>query len=275
MSGIVGSTRLYAIVGDPIAHVRTPMVFNERFRASGTDAVCVPMHFTLPDLSAAFAALRALQNMDGFIVTAPHKREAAALCDEVVGEGRLVGAVNTVRRDSGGRLVGDLFDGSGFVQGLRERGRDPAGRRVFMMGAGGAGNALAFALARAGVGALTLHNRTSARAEDLARRLRAAYPECDVRVGPRDASGHDIAVNATSVGLAPGDPPPFDVAALPAATLIAEVIMIPETTPLLAAAQARGCPIHFGRHMLDCQVDLMFRFMDAGRSPGAGPRGGR
>jgi shikimate dehydrogenase len=202
--------------------------------------------------------------MDGFIVTAPHKRAAVPLCDEVVGEGRLVGAINTVRRESDGRLVGDLFDGSGFVEGLRGVGWDPARRRIFLMGAGGAGNALAFALARAGVAALTLHNRTAAKAEDLAGRVKAAYPACDVRTGPRDARGHDIAVNATSVGLAPGDPPPFDVAMLPPSTLVAEVIMIPELTPLLAAARARGLQVQFGRHMLDCQVELMFRFLGRG-----------
>jgi len=261
---ITGSTRLYAIVGDPVAHVRTPMVFNARFDREGIDAACVPIQFRPERLRDGIAGLKALDNLDGFIVTAPHKQAMVELCDEVVGEGRLVGAVNTIRREADGRLVADLFDGRGFVEGLRAHGTDPEGKRVFMVGAGGAGNALAFALARAKVAAITLHNRTVAKAQNLVQRLRAAYPHCDIRVGPKDARGHDIAVNATSVGLAPGDPPSFDVSALPVSTLVAEVIMIPEKTPLLAAALDRGCPVHYGRHMLDYQVDLMFDFMRVG-----------
>jgi shikimate dehydrogenase len=269
---LTGTTRLYAIVGDPVAHVRTPMVFNARFESSGVDAVCLPLHCRPDNLGGAFAGLRALENVDGFIVTAPYKQAAVSLCDEVTGEGKLVGAVNTIRREAGGRLVGDLFDGSGFIAGLRARGWDPAGRRVFMMGAGGAGNALAFALARARATAITIHNRTVSKAENLAQRLQAVYRQCDIRVGRRDPRGHDIVINATSVGLAPGDPAPFDISLLPASVLAAEVIMIPEVTPLLAAAKARGCPIHFGRHMLDCQVDLMFEFMRVPVQEGARAR---
>jgi len=260
---ITGKARLYAIVGDPVAHVRVPAVFNARFAAHGTDAACVPLHVGAAGLAAAVGGLRALLNLDGFVVTAPHKHAIVALCDEVVGEGRLVGAVNAVRRGADGRLVGDLFDGQGFVAGLRAAGHSPQGKRVFLMGAGGAASAVGFALARAGVAAITIHNRTAPRAEALARKLQAAYPSCDVRAGSAHPAGHDLAVNATSVGLEPGDPLPFDVSALPRTTVVAEVLMKPEKTALLAAAERRGCPIHLGRHMLDRQVDLMFEFFAA------------
>jgi shikimate dehydrogenase len=258
---VSGKTRLYAILGDPVTHVRTPMVFNDRFRAEAIDAVCVPMHVHADNLRAMFDGLRALENLDGFIITAPHKQAAVALCDEVLDEGRLVGAVNTVRREPGGRLVADLFDGTGFVEGLRQHGWDPEARRIFLMGAGGAGNALAFALARAGAAAITIHNRTTAKSEALARRVQAAYPHCKVHAGPREPRGHDIAINATPVGISPGDPPAFDVSTLSPQALVADVIMIPEMTTLLAAARAHGCSVHLGRHMLDHQVELMFRFM--------------
>jgi shikimate dehydrogenase len=257
---VSGKARLYAIVGDPIAHVRVPAVFNARFAERGLDAACVPLHVSAAGFAAAVAGLRALQNLDGFVVTAPHKHAIVALCDEVVGEGRLVGAVNAVRRAPDGRLVGDLFDGQGFVAGLRAAGHAPQGKRVFVAGAGGAASAVAFALARAGVAAITIHNRTAPRAEALARKLQAAYPSCDVRAGGADPAGHDLAVNATSVGLEPGDPLPIDVSRLAPATVVAEVLMKPEKTPLLVAAERRGCPIHLGRHMLDRQVDLMFEF---------------
>lgn len=263
---VTGKARLYAIVGDPIAHVRVPTVFNARFAARGIDAACVPLHVTAARLPAAIDGLRALENLDGFVVTAPHKHAMVGLCDEVVGEGRLVGAVNAVRRTADARLVGDLFDGQGFVAGLRAAGHALQGRRAFVAGAGGAASAVSFALARAGVAAITIHNRTAPRAEALVRKLAAAYPACDVRAGPADPSGHDLAVNATAVGLEPGDPPPFDVSGLPRTTVVAEVLMKPEKTPLLVAAERHGCPIHLGRHMLDCQVDLMFEFF-AARTP--------
>lgn len=266
---ITGSTQLYGIIGHPIGHVRVPMVFNERFEREGIDAVSLPFDSTPERFATAVRGLQALENLRGFVVTAPHKQAMVALCDEVVGEARLVGAVNTVRRDPDGRLIGELFDGRGFVEGLIAHGHSPAGKRVFLFGAGGAGNALAFALARAGAAAITIHNRTTARAEDLAARVRAAYPACDVRAGPKDPSGHDIAANATSVGLSEDDPQSFSFDGLPAGTLIAEVIMKPERTLLIRNADARGYPTQQGKHMLDYQMDLMFDFFAGTRSSGA------
>jgi shikimate dehydrogenase len=199
------------------------------------------------------------------VVTAPLKGPTAALCDVLEGSGRLAGAVNALRREPDGRLVGDLFDGLGFVAGLRAHGHGPDGKRVFIAGAGGAGTALAFALAGAGAAAITLHNRTRGKAEALAAQVRAAFPQCAVRVGSDDPRGHDIAVNATALGLAPGDPLPFDVDRLDPSILAAEVIMKPANTAMLERAAARGCRIHQGTHMLDGQAALLARFL---RMPG-------
>jgi shikimate dehydrogenase len=258
---ITGKTRLFGIVGHPIAHVRVPMAFNERFERDGVDCVSLPFHARPENFAQWVAGLRVMENLEGFVVTAPHKKAMAHLCDQLVGEGKLVGAVNIVRREKDGRLVGDLFDGRGFVNGLLAHGHPLAGKRAFVMGAGGAGNAVAFALARAGVAALTIHNRTQARAEDLTARLRRAYPQCDVRVGSRDARGHDISVNTTTLGLEPGDTLPFEVEQLPRSMLIAEVIMKPERTALIERARALGHPTQEGRHMLDYQVDLIIDFL--------------
>ena len=272
---ITGTTQLYGIIGHPVGHVRVPMVFNERFERDGIDAVSLPFDSRPERFAAAVHGLQALENLRGFIVTAPHKQAMAALCDEVVGEAKLVGAVNTVRRDPDGRLIGELFDGRGFVEGLIAHGHAPAGKRIFVYGAGGAGNALAFALAGAGAAALTLNNRTVARAEDLARRVRAAYPDCDVRVGPKDARGHDIAANATCVGLSEADPQSIALEGLPTSTVIAEVIMKPERTALIRAADGLGHPTQQGRHMLEFQMDLMFDFMRVGPGRPRGPGGVR
>jgi shikimate dehydrogenase len=262
---ITGTTQLYGIIGHPIAHVRVPMVFNERFKRDGIDAVALPFDSAPEHFEAAVRGLQALENVRGFVVTAPHKQAMVALCDEVVGEARLVGAVNTVRREADGRLVGELFDGRGFVEGLLAHGHPLQGKRVFLFGAGGAGNALAFAIARAGAAAITVHNRTASRAQDLVARVRAEYPACDVRVGAKEPSGHDIAVNATCVGLSAQDPQSFPLDGLPRSMVIAEVIMKPERTALIQAAHALGHPTQQGRYMLDYQMDLMFDFFHAGR----------
>jgi len=261
---ISGTTRLFGIIGHPVGHVRVPTTFNERFARDGIDAVSLPFDAAPEQFTAAVRGLQALRNLGGFVVTAPHKQAMVALCDEVVGEAALVGAVNTVRRDADGRLVGELFDGSGFVRGLLAHGHSVAGKTVFLNGAGGAGNAVAFALARAGVAAITIHNRTESRAADLVRRVGAAYPACRVQLGPKDARGFDIAANATSVGLAEGELS-FDVSQLTAATLVTEVIMKPEKTALILAAEAHGCPAQQGRYMLDYQMDLIFDFMHIGK----------
>ena len=257
---ITGTTRLFAIIGDPVGHVRTPMSFNAYFAEHGIDAVCVALHIGRHDLASGWEGLKALRNLDGFIITAPHKTEAARLCDRLVDDGEHVGVVNTVRREPDGSFTGTLLDGRGFVAGLRAFGHDPAGKRVFMAGAGGAGNALAFALANAGAVAITIHNRTHSKAEDLAARVQRAFPNCRVRLGTIDASRHDIAVNATSLGLESDDPFSFDLGTVAPDALVAEVIMMPATTPLLRAAEAAGYRIHRGTHMLDGQLGEMMSF---------------
>jgi shikimate dehydrogenase len=258
---ITGTTRLYVIIGDPIAHVRTPMAFNDYFLAKNIDAVCLPVQIATNDLPRGWAGLKSMTNLDGFIVTAPHKAEAASLCDKLYGEGLHAKVVNTVRRERDGSFSGTLLDGRGFVSGLIKQGHQVKGRRFYMAGAGGAGTALAFALADTGIAALTIHNRTGSRAEKLAAEVGAAFPGIDVRVGTADAGGHDIVVNATSLGLKPNDGHSFDLASVDPSALVAEVVMKPDMTPLLIAAEKRGHAIHFGIHMLNSQLELMMQFL--------------
>lgn len=258
---IIGTTRLYCIIGDPVAHVRTPMAFNDYFAARNIDAVCVPVHIGRDDLPRGWAGLKSMINMDGFIVTAPHKAEAAQLCDRLEGDGLHTRVVNTVRREADGTYSGTLLDGRGFVSGLISHGHEVRGRRFYLAGAGGAGTALSFALAHSGASGITIHNRTRAKAENLVAAVGKAYPACDVRVGTADASGHDIVVNATSLGLKPDDGHAFNLASADPSALVAEVVMKPDMTPLLIAAEKRGHRIHFGIHMLNSQLELMMQFL--------------
>jgi shikimate dehydrogenase len=258
---ITGHTRFLAIVADPVQHVKTPQRINELLRALGIDAVMVPLHVGAGDLAAVMDALRRTQNFSGCVVTVPHKTKAVALCDEVSEEARQIGAVNVVHRMQDGRLRGGMLDGIGFVDGLRGAGIDPNSMDVYLAGAGGAASAIAFALAQAGVRRITVANRSAARAESLIARLRLQHPGLAASVGGSDPSGHDLVVNATSLGLRPDDPLPLDATKLDAHQVVAEIIMDPAETALLQAARQRGCRVHEGAPMLASQVRHMAAFM--------------
>ena len=258
---ITGRTRLYAIVGDPIAQVQTPQAINELLAQRGLDGVLMPLHVAPSAFASLVTALRGVQNFGGMVVTVPHKTTMAALCDAISPAAAAVGAVNVVRREADGRLVGDILDGQGFCAGLRQHGIAVEGQSAYLAGAGGAAHAIAFALADAGVARLTIYNRSAARAEAMIARLATCRPDLKVRLGTANPAGHDLVINATSLGMAAGDALSFRADELTADQLVAEIIMQPALTPLLAAARARGCRIHFGAPMLACQVGLMADFM--------------
>lgn len=174
---------------------------------------------------------------------------------------RKIGAANVVRRDADGRLTAHMLDGEGFVGGLIEAGVDPKGKSAYLAGAGGAANAIGFALAQAGVARLTIANRTTAKAEDLKARILSLLPDARIDIGRADPSGHDLVVNGTSLGMRDTDPLPLDAGRLTPDQLVCEVIMQPRDTALLQAAAARGCRVHHGAPMLACQIALMAEMM--------------
>jgi shikimate dehydrogenase len=264
MSEINGATRLYAIIGDPIVQVGSPRVFNALFRQHGIDAVLVPVQIAPADLAIAVAGLKRLLNLDGIIVTVPHKMRMLEFADEVMPTGARVGAINALRRGAGGRWIGDMFDGKGFVAGLRDQGHEPKGKAVLLVGAGGAGSAVAYALAEAGAARLTISDVDATKAARLAVGVAAAYPVAGAVAGPPEPEGHDIVVNATPLGMAPGDALPLDVTQLRAGMLVADVVIKAEATALLAEAQRLGCQIHGGRHMLNGQAKAVFGFFGFG-----------
>ena len=260
---INGNTRLFAILADPIRQVKTPQAINRMMRELGVNGVMVPIHVGASDLAACFAALRGFKNLGGFIATVPHKQAIAKLCDQVSDAARAVGAVNVVRRHADGRMVGDILDGQGFVHGLREHGIEPEGKRVFLAGAGGAACAIAFALAHAGVEHLGIHNRTQSKALELMARLRDHHVNLSVSAADTSPEGFDLIVNATSLGMSANDPLPVAADVITSDQVVADIIMSPEVTPLLALARERGCQVQFGAPMLKAQIALMAQFMGA------------
>jgi shikimate dehydrogenase len=258
---ISGRTRIVGIIADPISHVRTPQVLNPLMAQRDVNGLIVPVHVGAGDLARAWAGLMTIRNLAGLIVTVPHKTAVVGLADRVGPAAEIAGAANVVRREPDGTTSCDNFDGKGFVAGLRAHGHEPAGRRVLLLGAGGAGSAIAVALAEAGVGELVIFNRSEEKARRLAAQLGETAGGIAIRAGANDPAGFDIVVNATTLGLRPDDPLPCDATRLTPAALVADIIMQPETTPLLQTAQDRGCTIHRGRPMLDAQQQLLLEYL--------------
>lgn len=259
-----GATRVYAILGDPIGQVASPRLFNSAFRRRGAAAALVPIHVPPAELSVVVAAFRAAQNFDGLVITVPHKMEAMALVDEVAPMARRIGAVNVIRKSSG-RLIGDNFDGVGFVRGLHDKGHQLSGRRTLIVGAGGAGRAVAHAVLDQKPAALRLFDVDKARAEALAAELAQVDAGVAIDVSPPDPSGFEVAVNCTSIGMKPNDPFPVNVDGLAAGMLVVDIILKPAVTPLLIEAERRGCVTQPGIHMLEGQVEAVCDFFRVGQ----------
>ncbi|HMK67045.1 MAG TPA: shikimate dehydrogenase [Stellaceae bacterium] len=265
-----GATRLLPILGDPIRQVRSPEVLSALFRANGVNAVCVPVHVLPPDLPAAVAGLRVVRNAMGFIATIPHKQAVIPLLDGLTPRSRRVGSANVVRREADGSLTGDIVDGVGFVKGLTRNGQQIAGRRALVVGSGGVGSAIAFAVAEAGATSVHVADILAARAVDLSRRLEAAGTPSGV--SPAVAEGFDLIVNASPLGMKAEDPIPIDCAGLSATAIVCDVVVHPQITPLLAAARKRGCHVQPGTVMMDYQLEAMrefFPFPEGDYSPEA------
>jgi shikimate dehydrogenase len=255
-----GSTRLYGLVGDPLNSAKSPALLNRLFSEQAADAVCVPFIVRADDLSAFAAGARAMRNLSGVLVTMPHKQRMLDFVDELHPTARQVGAVNVVRCDDDGRWVGAMFDGLGCVLGMQWDGHHPTDKTVLLVGAGGAGRAIAFAVAAAGARTLTVCDIDERRAEDLARSV-AATTGCRASAGPADPQGIDIVINATALGMNAADPLPIDPRRLDAASLVVDIVNSPEPTPLCRAARARGCHIQDGRPMHQGQAVHALRFL--------------
>jgi shikimate dehydrogenase len=190
----------------------------------------------------------------------PHKVPTVALLDDASVSVKVAGSCNAVRIEPGGKLVGDMFDGKGFVRGVLRKGRKLANARVLASGNGGVGSAIAASFAKAGVAELALFDAFAPAMNGLAERLGANYPKLKVTVGSNDPAGYDIAVNATPLGMKPDDPLPMDVTRIAPSTFVGEVVMKSEMTPFLAAARERGCQYQVGTDMLFEQIPAYLEF---------------
>jgi len=247
---INGHTELIAHIGYPTHTFKSPMIYNPYFEKEGINAIVVPFGCKPDDFPGFLKSVFTLTNIRGALITMPHKVVTVGLLDEVTPTVRVAGACNAVKRLPDGRLVGDQFDGAGFVRGVVRKGLKLDGARVLVVGSGGVGCAIAASLAGAGVGAISLFDVHTASAEALGQRIRDNYPAIAVSTGSNDPAGFDLVVNATPMGMNEGDPLPMDVSRLEARTFVGEVVMRTEMTAFLSAAKARGCPVQVGSDML-------------------------
>ncbi len=255
-----GSTRLHFIVGDPIAQVKSPAGVSQALLAAGLNALCVPAHVSPVHLHEWSRGVSLAHNVDGIIVTVPHKMACLDLCATATERARFVGAVNTLRRNPDGSWHGDMFDGEGFVQALSLAGGTLSGGTALLVGAGGAGSAIAHAFVQAGVSRLAIHDPDEARRDSLVARL-AALGRGRVQPGSADPSGFDLVINASPMGMRPGDPLPVEVDKLHAGQFAGCVITQPAVSPWLQVARNKGCRSMNGADMFAQVRDLMVGFL--------------
>ncbi len=257
---IKGTTRLYGLVGDPLTTAKSPELLNRLFIEQRADAVCIPFRVKADDLSAFVTGARAIGNLSGLLVTMPHKQRMLAFVDELHPTAHQVGALNVIRCHDDGRWVGAMFDGLGFVLGMQWEGNHPANKSVLLVGAGGAGSAIAFAVASAGARTLTIFDVDERRADDLAKSV-AASTGCRTHFGAPDPHGCEIVINATALGMKADDDMPVDPDRLEPGSIVVDIVNTPDPTTLCRAARARGCRTQSGRPMHEGQAVHALRFL--------------
>ncbi|HTR58816.1 MAG TPA: shikimate dehydrogenase [Casimicrobiaceae bacterium] len=199
---------MIAHVGYPTETFKAPLIYNPRFDAHGIDAVVVPMGVKAEDCPATLRALFRMTNIRGALITMPHKVATLGLADGASITAKIAGSANALRKDTNGKLIGDMFDGTGFTRGLARKGFKFNDAKCLVVGTGGAGSAIAASLAADGVASLTLFDTNAASAQALRERLKLHYGKLDVRVGRPVVAGQDLVVNATPIGMKDDDPCP-------------------------------------------------------------------
>ena len=243
----------FAVIGDPIAHSKSPEMHNAWFTELGIDATYIPLHVTEENLAAAITSLRVLGS-SGFNVTIPHKEKIIPYLDELDPLAKKMGAVNTVVRLADGRLKGYNTDGLGFLRSLEMVTGHKPEAKVVLLGAGGAARGIAFAMAQAGY-TLTIANRTVARAQAIIDELGRGEA---MALSDVDASAYDIIIQTTSAGLSADFALPIDVSRLRKEAFVADIVYNPLVTPFLRAAQKQGATIINGVGMFVNQGAIAF-----------------
>jgi len=265
-------TALFGVIGDPIRHSKSPIMMNRAFRETGINGVYTAFHITDQTLPAFIAGVRAM-NIRGVNVTIPHKLQVMELLDHIDAGAAAIGAVNTIVNDNG-VLTGYNTDCIGYVRSLKEEALPSlAGKRIVVIGAGGAARGIIYALLQEKPAQVTVVNRTFDKAEQLASSL-GAYAESGVLDAKPSASLQELCrdaeliINTTSIGMYPNiADTPLDASWLQPETVASDLIYNPLQTRFMQEAQERGCKTHGGLGMFINQGAFAFEYWTGKPAP--------
>ncbi len=256
-----GETRLFPIVGDPIAQVRSPKYLTEIMASRGINGIVPPVHVAPSELAGFFATAKAIQNLDGIVITLPHKIDSLAFCDRVTKRASVIGAVNVTRRMADGSFYGDNTDGEAYVAAIRNRGGEPEGKQVLQIGVGGAGSAVAYEFLAQGVATLYIFDVDAARLSQAVTKLDAVFPGRVRAAESNSPKGMNIVANVTPVGMKESDPTPVPLDELTSDMMFGDALTKPAISKTGEFARSIGCKAMAGADMFDAQAETLVNFM--------------
>ena len=263
---MLGSTKIYGCLADPIDHVKAPTIFTSIFKEKNINAVMIPIHVERDNLVNVILSLKKIKNFEGMTVTIPHKTMVASLCDHLEQDAEFTESVNWIKFNKDRKLIGNNFDGQGFVAGFLSQNLLIKNKKVCIFGAGGAAVSIACSLANQNIQSLKIINRNFDKANELMKKIKDIDKDLFVEVVKHKdnylLNDCDIIINATSLGLHKDDKLPFDVSKTLPKSVIADIIMQPSETKLLIQAKNLGRTIHYGKYMIESQIDLAGCFLD-------------
>ena len=263
---MLGTTKIYGCLADPISHVKAPTIFTSIFKEKNINAVMVPIHVDKDNLQNVLGSLKKIKNFEGMTVTIPHKTSIANLCDYLDQDAKFTQSVNWIKFDKDRKLIGNNFDGQGFINGFLTQNLPIKNKKFCIFGAGGAAVSIACSLASQKIKSLKIINRNLEKANMLMKKLKVIdknlFVEVDIYNDNSPLYDFDIIINATSLGLYKNDKIPFDVSKTSSKAIIADIIMQPLETELLKKAKDLGRPVHYGNYMIESQIDLAGNFLD-------------
>ncbi|MGB3866132.1 MAG: hypothetical protein WBA29_10960 [Xanthobacteraceae bacterium] len=261
---VSGRTRLFGIVGHPIEQVRSPEFVTAELTRRGHDAVLVPIHLPDDRFEELMPAIMAVGNLDGLVITIPYKARAARFANDLGPQARLTSTVSVMAKTRTG-WRGEMFDGIGCAAAILRRNVAITGSRIGLYGAGGAGSAIALALASEHPQSLTIHDPDSARCKSLADQLGRTFPQLVLVAATPNPEKIDILINASPVGML--DPAASVIASqrLPSRLAVMDIVMAPDRTRLLQIAENSGCVAIYGREMLGSQIAAVTDYLTESR----------
>lgn len=259
---ITGKTRLYFMLGHPIAQVKTPQIFNAMLSDANINSVVLALNVKPENLADTVRSLKQVDNVAGFFVTIPHKISMLEFADTLLPSSHRTGATNALRREKDGSWSADMFDGIGFVNALEKKSLSVKNKRIRLYGAGGAGKAIAVSLADAGAQAISFVDPSQEKAIAISQQLQQHCPDTDFGVDSISWQEADVIINASPVGMNDNDPMPEAIGHLSPDTLIGDVIIRPERTALITHAEACGCQWVDGTDMHSGQMAALMKFFN-------------